>query len=215
MKTTRKPTKAEEPPPISRDEAIAALKEYTLAHIKCEHIVVRAKAAVERLKAHTEKQLKPWLEIKLDMEDTLHRYADEHPELFEKSRKIELYGGHKLGYHTNPPKVAYVRLPGEKKKQNEEGFIARCKALGGSLIDFIRSVTTEEPNKDAIIRQHAELSAAAEAALKATPEAAPMDVEEYAALLKFQADLRTAGATVIQEEDFVIVLNLQPEGEKQ
>lgn len=175
----------------------ASLAAYITSHLEAERIANDAKASIEKIKKLADDDARPHNEAKAHHETILMRYAEGHPELFTKLRKCEVYGGHKIGYHTSPPAVCLVKPPGAKKKQTWDGFLQACRDMGGWALDLIR--TKEEPDRDQVLLMHrsAELRAA--------------EANDAGVLLNLESDLSRLGVKVEQQERFVIELNLQPE----
>jgi hypothetical protein len=193
--TTSIPLKPEAP---TEAQAREAMEKHVAAVLKEQEITVRASQIAERLKARIAKKAARYLNDKESTAKVLMAYAEANPELFTNSRKTEIYGGHEIGYQTGQPAVDYIRPPGEKKKQNNEGFLAALHARGGEWEkDFIRII--EEPNKEAIL-----------AARREAEELSKTDPKQADALSTFDTDLATYGAKVVQGEAFVIRLNIQP-----
>lgn len=194
MRTTSTPTVQ---PPPSEAQMRASLAAYITAHLEAERIATDAKASIERLKKLADDEARPHNEAKAHHETILMRYAEGHPELFSKLRKHEVYGGHKIGYHTSPPAVCLVKPPGARKKQTWDGFLQACRDVGFWAMEFIR--TKEEPDRDKVLAvvRAAELEAA--------------EKNDIAILASVESDLARLGVKVEQEERFVIELNLQPE----
>jgi len=189
---------AVKPAPPTAAEARDAMSTYVVAVLKEEEINNRAKQIAERLKARIARKAAKHVAAKEDSITKLMAYAEANPQLFTESRKAEIYGGHEIGYHTNPPAVTYARAHGEKKKQTDEGFLKALHALKGPWEkDFIRTI--EEPNKAAILAARSEAAAIAAS-----------DPKHPGALADFDANLAAIGAKVTQGEDFVIRLNIQP-----
>jgi hypothetical protein len=174
-------------------QARAALGDYIAAHLAITACETEAAKEVEEIKQACAKHCKPYEQTRDAAETILMQYAEGHPSLFEVARKVELYGGHKIGYHKTPPKVEFVRATGAKKKQTGEGFVAACKAAGKWAMSFFR--VAEEPDKDAVL-----------AAVRQTAE------DPDAALL-LKDRLASIGVKIAQEDRFVIDLNLSPDPE--
>lgn len=79
----------------------------------------------------------------------MHAYCEEHPELFEKKKSMETAHG-SVGYRIGTPKLKTLR-----------GFTwaAALNLIKKQLPDYVR--TKEEPNKEAILANRAELGAEA------------------------------------------------------
>lgn len=178
-------------------QARQALADYVAALLEVEGIDNKTKKLIERAKERAAKRSRPWGERMAFAQTILHAYADGHPELFEKRRKAEIYGGHKIGYHTDPPSVQLVRPTGEKKKQTWDGFVNACKRIGAHWLKLIRTV--EEPDKEEVLKYHRE------AKERSVKEKDPV------ILLDAEAQLARMGVAVVQAEKFVIELNLHPE----
>lgn len=161
-----------------------ALESYIAFHLAIESAQNTAKTAIETIKAEVAETTKPLIDQRASAQTTIMRYAEAHPELFEKRRKVEVYGGHKIGWQTGNPAVVLVRPPGAKRKQTWEGFLDACRRVGGWAMAFLRVL--EQPDKDAV------LAGARDGAVT-------------------DAQLAELGVAVAQEERFVIDLNLQPE----
>lgn len=194
MRTTSKPT---DTPPPTETQMRSALEGYVNCHLALERITNQAALNIEKLKARADEQSKPHADEKALHEAVLERYAEAHPELFEKRQKHEVYGGHKIGWHITPPAVALIRPTGEKRKQTWEGFMEACRRIGRHI--FIRSV--EEPDKAEVLATHS--------MLKKLEEEKPSGK-----LAEFERELGSIGVQVRQEERFVIDLNLQPQTEE-
>jgi hypothetical protein len=175
----------------------AAMEGYITAHLKLERIANQAATNIESIKVRAAEASKPHENEQALHETVLMRYAEAHPELFEKRQKWEVYGGHRIGWQVGQPAVTLVRPPGEKKKQTWDGFVAACKSLGSWTLNFIRTV--EEPDKAEILATHRDHLAIAESS---------GDAEAFARLENGLAQL---GVKVTQEERFVIDLNLTPD----
>lgn len=184
---------AAEPP--TEAQARASLAAYISAHLKESAIVLAANKKMEAIKEQADKDAREFTTEKVRHETVLMAYAESRPELFKSARKVELFGGHKIGYHTSPPAVTYIRPTGEKKKQTKEGFIAFCKRIGSHFLTFIRSV--EEPDKEAVLAYHRDSKARSEAE------------KDPSILADCNAQLANIGVTITQEEKFVIDLSLQ------
>ena len=181
----------------SEAQAREALRSYIDAHLAIEEKETTAKTAIESIKHTTAEACKPHIEAKAYAESILMAYAEGNPQLFTDRRKAELWGGHKIGYHTSPPAVALVRPPGEKKKQTWDGFVQACKRLGAHWLGMIR--VTEAPDKEAVLNywRAAQVQAAEQRDVTLTKAA--------------DAQLANLGVAVVQEERFVIDLHLQPD----
>ncbi|WP_009964044.1 host-nuclease inhibitor Gam family protein [Verrucomicrobium spinosum] len=178
-------------------QARASLASYIEAHLKVEALEIKAAKLVEKLKKKYDDKARPIVAFRDAHETVLMQYAEGHPELFQKRQKVELYGGHKIGWHTSPPAVTFVRPTGTKKKQTVEGFLAAVKAFVKYVKKFVR--TKEEINKEAIIIEY-----------RATEELCKKSGDQTK-LVELKADLSAMGVEVTQEEKFVIDLDLQPE----
>lgn len=193
-RTTSKPIAT---PPPSEAQARTSLAEYIEAHLQIEALETAAKQEIEAIKTRVADETRALKDAKALRETTLMRYAEAHPELFQKRQKSELYGGHKIGWQISPPAVVLTRPTGAKKKQTWDGFLESCRIIGGLALDFIRS--KPEPDKEAIL--HAHRTAAEQARETGDP----------AHLQEITEQLQRLGVEVSQEERFVIDLNLQPE----
>ena len=192
MRTTSR-TVAPEPP--TEAQARASMAAYINAHLKESAIVLATNKKIEAIKKQAAEDAREHVAEKARHETVLMQYAEAHPELFKDARKAELFGGHKIGYHTSPPAVTLIRPTGEKKKQTWDGFVSACKRIGAHWLTMIRTV--EEPDKEAVLYYHRTSKARAEA------EKDPSILADAA------AQLGTLGVAVTQEEKFVIDLNLQ------
>jgi hypothetical protein len=192
--STRTTSRKVAPEPPTESQMRTALAEYIAAHIAETGIVNQANEKIEAIKKDADDRARVHTAIKEQSVTTLMRYAEAHPELFTTLRKIEVFGGHKIGWQTSPPAVALVKPPGEKKKQTWQGFVDACKRIGSHWLEMVRTV--EVPNKEAVLEYH-----------RAARENA---VEENDAGIIATADAQLArlGVSVIQEENFVIDLNL-------
>lgn len=193
-RTTSKPVSIPAP---TEAQARAALATYIESHLQAEAIHNQAKQEIERIKKAADDKARAFEDAKSLQETTLMRYAEAHPELFQKRQKSELYGGHKIGWQISPPAVVLMRPTGEKKKQTWDGFVDACRRAGDWAMDFIR--TKEEPAKESILFAY-RIAAEADQARG-----------DSVCSSETAANLARLGVQVAQEERFVIDLNLQPE----
>ena len=193
-RTTSKPVTIPAP---TEAQARAAMTVYIESHLQAEAIHNTAKQEIERIKKEADDKARAFEDTKTLQETTLMRYAEAHPELFQKRQKSELYGGHKIGWQVSPPAVVLVRPTGEKKKQTWDGFVDACRRAGGWAMEFIR--TKEEPDKESILVSH---RTAVEHSQQTGDASNTTELTAYLARL---------GVQVAQEERFVIDLALQPE----
>ena len=177
----------------------SALAAYIHSHLALERIATSAKQSIEKAKKIADELSAPLALAKAQHETVIMASAEAHPELFEKLRKVEVYGGHRIGWHTSPPAVTLIKPPGAKKKQTWDGFMAACHAAGAWAVQYLRS--KEEPDKDAVLTEfrRRELQAA--------------ESGDTTAFAMLAAELTTLGVAVTQDERFVIDLNLTPEVE--
>lgn len=193
-RTTSRPVTPATP---SESQMRVAMACYVECHLAAERIALDAKEKIEAIKKAAAAEAKEHLDTKASCETTLLQYAEGHPELFDKRQKFEVYGGHKIGWQVNPPAATLIKAPGMKKKQTWDGFLSSChESTDDRAEDFIRKI--EEPDKEAL--------------LKGYRLAAQLDAEEGSTVhvTEYLNCLRTLGVTVMQEENFVIDLNLQP-----
>lgn len=194
MTTTRKPTT---PLPPTEAEARNAMADYAQAYLAIEQIETTQKADIERIKKSAADDVKPLQEKLLAAERIVHGFVDAHPELITPDKRtIEIFGGHRAGYRLSQPATALIKPANAKKKQTWDGFVAACKLAAKSALGFIRHVSYDEPNKEAVLTYYAE---AKEAARKAGNNA-PIDA--------VRAELAALGVEVKQEDAFVIELSL-------
>jgi phage host-nuclease inhibitor protein Gam len=187
--------------PVTEEEMKEALASYAQASTHLDVIEATAKRAVEKLKVKVAERAAPWAKQCDAAHAIVQRYAVENKDDFSERRMKEVYGGHKIGFRTCPASVQFVRMPGEKKKQTEQGFLAACHALisgGHALFNrFIR--TKEEINKEAVIH-HVALA-----------EVNSVETGDPTILAKAESEIALVGVAVSAGENFVIELNLQPE----
>lgn len=191
MRTTSKSTT---PVPPTELQARDAMTSYVSAHLAIEEIETYAKTQIEVIKKEAADEAVGYQGIVEMSASILMHYAEAHPEFFQERRKCEIYGGHKIGYHTDPPSTSLVKRPGDKKKQTWDGFMKAVKDAGERFAKFIRS--KEEPDKDALLEY---IRTAREASAKAN-DGTPLTLAE--------SELLALGIKVVQEEKFVIELNL-------
>lgn len=201
MKKTRTTATVAAPTTITYDAMRDAFTRYVDAQCQIKKIEAHYLARIEQIKAEAEAKAKEFKETIKETQAICQQWAQENHTTFEapKPRKIEVYGGHMIGFQTCPHSVEFIRPTGGSKKQTADGFVAACHAEGDFATPFIR--TKEEPNKDAIIDARAKVAAESKE-----------DAGDPNTLLIFDARLATLGARVIQSRNFVIDLNLQPDG---
>lgn len=192
MSTRRTTSIKTDPSAPTEAQMRTALEKYIELHLLLEENENELKQAIETLKASFAADSLPCETEKSEQETILMRYADAHPELFAKRQKLEIYGGHKIGWHLSPPSVVLVKPAGQKRKQTWPGFIAACKALGAWAAGLVRTV--EEPDKEAVLTLHR----------------AAVAHEDATELIRCESALEQLGVRVAQEERFVIDLNLHP-----
>jgi phage host-nuclease inhibitor protein Gam len=192
MRTTSRPTEAPVP---SEAQARASMTAYVAAHLALTDINTKANQDIEAIKTKAAADAAPHLASKEMHTTLLMQYADGNPGLFKEARKAEIFGGHKIGYHTSPPAVTFTRPTGEKKKQTGEGFIKACKALGKHFKTWVREKL--EIDKEAVLAYHR------------TQKALSVEKKDATILAEAESALATVGVAVTQDEDFVIDLNLQ------
>ena len=181
--------------PPSEAERDAAMQTYIEAHLAVERITNDYKTQVEALKVAAEKELaEPQAKLAASLA-VLERFATGHPELFLKRRKIEVYGGHKIGFQAGRLTVVSPNVKDEKAVSE---FAFKCAYHRGSDAEqFYRTVY--EVDVQALIKYHnttATLNAEAEAKVRA-------EREEL---------LQELGVKIARTPERVVVdLNLQPE----
>jgi len=194
----RTASKPAEPVKVTEEEMRMAFGFYISAYCDLQKIDARTSAKIERLKLAADKRQKPLKETLETQLVIVQRWADQNKERFTTQRKIEVYGGHRIGYQTSPPAVKYCKPTEGKGTQTEKGFIAACKAVATWIAArrFIRIV--EAPNKEEILRYHRRVKAASEH--RGTPSL--LETAE-----RHLADL---GIKVNANETFVVDLDLVP-----
>lgn len=198
--STRTASVTVKPPTPTEAEAREAMAKHIECHLAIERIENRAKKITEKVKKKADDKARPHKEANDKAVELLQRYAEGNSQLFKERRKVELYGGHKIGFHTNPPATTLIRPTGGKKKQTWPGLLEALRSAGAWAVSFIRKV--EEPNKEEL------LSAWSKA------EEAALDVEKPEAKQAFEqlrSNYLSVGVEVTQTEAFVIELNLKPQ----
>lgn len=195
-RTTSRPV-AVDPP--SEAQARASMAAYIAAHLEETKINLAANKVIEAAKKRASDSAAPFTLAKAQHETTLMAYAEAHPELFKELRKVELFGGHKIGWHTSPPAVTLVRPTNATKKQTWQGFVEACKRLAAHWLGMIRTV--EEPDKEAVLEYYRQCKTRS------------VEEKDPTILTDGVAGLAVLGVAVTQDERFVIELNLQEAAE--
>ena len=193
MRTTRKSLEA---PVVTEAQMRSSLEAYVAARCEIDKINAHAKAEIEEVKARAGLAAAPHENVLKAHESIVVAYIESHAADFTlpHPRKIEVYGGHKIGLQLGKPTVQLIRPTGQKTKQTEEGFIAICHQT--NQLAFIRVI--EEMDRDAILTARREIESRE-------------DDARAEALQDFDQGLAALGARVTQTEKAVIDLNLTPE----
>ncbi|WP_009960371.1 host-nuclease inhibitor Gam family protein [Verrucomicrobium spinosum] len=197
------------PDEVTEAQMRKALTKYVEAHCEIARIEAEFAQAVEKLKAQAEKDSKSFRATLEVNALTVQNWALQNKSSFEgdNARKMEVYGGHKIGFQTSPPAVKWCKPTGGSGTQKEEGFIIACKASGGWAEGFVRTV--EEADKEAVLKWFREAKEVKEVDGLEEDEDPKALAAERAQIATIQ--LATLGARVVSAESFVIDLNLQPE----
>ena len=182
---------------VTEDERDEAMRQYALAKKLLEEREAFLDLEIEKLRQdHTS-----FFEVKNKVLEAqfaiLERYILENKPLFiaPHPRKMRLAGGHEIGLQSSTA-VGFVKVPGEKKKQTEKGFIVFCLSATAEIYkSFLRF--KPEMDKASILDMRKTLAS--------EPAQAVMLKELDEALLD-------AGAAVLEKEAVVVVLNTEKEG---
>ncbi len=189
-------------PPVTEAEMREAFDRYVTARCELNKISADAQAKIEAIKQEAALSSAPHTTALTQSEALCLNWSNANKHRFETVRKMEMTGGHKMGFQSCPPSVDYIKPTGGKGKQNEKGFVAACKAIGRWARGFIRTV--EEPNKEAVLTWRAAIAARVSGRSHSPARAA-------AILATADEKLARIGVRVQSRENFVIDLNLQPE----
>lgn len=177
--------------PVSEQEMRDALQDYVREHCAIQKQEAAAKAKIEKIKSELLDSTADATARMNHHQTIIARYVDEHRADFTapNPRKREIYGGHKIGLHTSPPAVEFIKLDG--KKQTEAGFIELIRDSDEFEV-FVR--TTESLDKEALIAERRKWG-----------------VGETDHTVHFDSQLAALGVRIVSKEKIVIDVATEPE----
>jgi phage host-nuclease inhibitor protein Gam len=145
MKRTTRQVVPTAPTTEEMQQAMLAYADAYVQRLKLESFTAAKIEAAKQLTADRIASYSKELDANTDI---LQRWAQANPEQFLRTQKIDVYGGHKIGWQDGPPSATITGTDKEtKQRRSWKWFLKKCMELG--LEKWIRR--TPEVDKEAML----------------------------------------------------------------